>query len=443
MASLDDIIDLTITIESSSVSRAGFGTPLVVDYNTRYSDSLVKSYTRVSGMTDDAFVSTDPAYMAVNKMLSQNPRPRTVKVGRRTTPSAQRMRLTPTTAVSTLYEFTLAVTGGSDQSISFTSSSTANSAEILNALSSAVASASAYGAAGLTASTASGYVQILAPTTGPKFVISEVSDTFSSYVDVTTDTGIADDLTDIELEDDDWYGFMSTSKGKEEIEAAAEWVQARRKFFVAGTMDSDVRASGSSDVGSSLAADSYTRTALFWNDGVHAQTDAAFLGRWLPLTPGSETMKFKTLAGVAADAHTDTQLGYLRAKNVNHYITVGGVDMTAEGKTAEGEYMDVIRFIDWLYANIQEDVFAVLTSNNKIPFTDGGIAQIESVVRAVLQRGVVAGGLASSPAFEVTVPLAADVSAADKASRTLPDVEFSATLAGAIHAVEITGRVSV
>jgi hypothetical protein len=42
------------------------------------------------------------------------------------------------------------------------------------------------------------------------------------------------------------------------------------------------------------------------------------------------------------------------------------------------------------------------------------------------------------------VPKSTDVSTANKAARTLPDIEFSFTLAGAIHYVDpIRGRVSV
>ena len=52
------------------------------------------------------------------------------------------------------------------------------------------------------------------------------------------------------------------------------------------------------------------------------------------------------------------------------------------------------------------------------------------------------GILAADPAFTVTAPAVADVSAGDKTARTLPDVDFDATLAGAIHKVEISGTVS-
>lgn len=443
MAGLDDIINLSITIQSSTITRAGFGTPLVLDYNTRYSDVRVRSYTSPKGMTDDGFATTDPAYVAASQMFSQNPRPGTVKIGRRTLGPAQRMDLTPATAASTLYKFTMSITGGAEQTVSFTSSATANAAEIMNGLSAAVAALNGYSAAGLTASNQTTFLRILGPATGPKYRIKSVNANFSSVKDTGADAGIATDLSNIELEDADWYGFVSTAKAEDEIKAAASWVQSRRKFFIAGSMNSDVVVSGSSDIASYLKGQSYSRTALFWNDNHMDHGDAAFIGRWLPFKPGEETMKFKTLVGTSPTVLTDSKLTQLRAKNANFYVTVAGVNIVQEGKTCYGEFMDVIRFVDWLYANIQEEVFAVLTQESKVPFTDPGVSQIESAIRSVLQRGVEVGGLAADPKYDVLVPKVASVSSIDRASRTLPSVTFYGTLAGAVHNLQIAGTVSV
>ena len=60
-----------------------------------------------------------------------------------------------------------------------------------------------------------------------------------------------------------------------------------------------------------------------------------------------------------------------------------------------------------------------------------------------LALGVANDFLSNDPAPLVTVPKAADVPPTDKANRILRDVKFTATLAGAIHAVVIRGKVSV
>ena len=106
-------------------------------------------------------------------------------------------------------------------------------------------------------------------------------------------------------------------------------------------------------------------------------------------------------------------------------------------------FIDITRSVDFLRARLQEFIYAQLANLDKIPFTDEGVAVIEAEVRAVLQLGIGQGILAANPEPVITVPRVADVSFSDKASRLLPDVEFEATLAGAIHSVQIEGVVSV
>jgi hypothetical protein len=113
------------------------------------------------------------------------------------------------------------------------------------------------------------------------------------------------------------------------------------------------------------------------------------------------------------------------------------------GLVAANEYLDVVRFRDWLTSRLQERIFARLAGNKKIPFTDTGIAIIEAEIRGQLDEGVQVGGLAADPEPTVTVPLASAVTTANKQARHLTPVYFTATLAGAIHKLTIEGTVSV
>ena len=118
---------------------------------------------------------------------------------------------------------------------------------------------------------------------------------------------------------------------------------------------------------------------------------------------------------------------------------------------AAGEWIDVIRFRDWLAEEIKVYVLNVLVNNEKVPYTDAGIAIIEGAIRQSLRQGQVNGGIApveydeegnKNLGYTVTVPLAANISANQKASRILTDVKFTARLAGAIHVVEIKGSLT-
>jgi hypothetical protein len=83
----------------------------------------------------------------------------------------------------------------------------------------------------------------------------------------------------------------------------------------------------------------------------------------------------------------------------------------------------------------------MVSTGKKVPYTDVGIAQIEAALRASLTQAQVAGFLATSPAVVVSVPAAADVSAANKSNRILPNVDFTATAQGAVDKVLVVGSV--
>ncbi len=76
-------------------------------------------------------------------------------------------------------------------------------------------------------------------------------------------------------------------------------------------------------------------------------------------------------------------------------------------------------------------------------FLDKGIQAVRGEILAQLQQGVSRNFLAGDPEPTCTVPRAADVNQADKGSRTLNDVTFRATLAGAIHKVAIEGELNL
>jgi hypothetical protein len=169
------------------------------------------------------------------------------------------------------------------------------------------------------------------------------------------------------------------------------------------------------------------------------------LGRALPEDAGSITYAYKQLGNVSTQVLSTDEQTKLRDKGVNFYNTVAGVNVTRWGTTmgSGGEYMDVINGSDWLAARIQERVYALLIQNDKLPFTDAGIQAVRGEILAQLQQGIARNFIAADPEPTCTVPRASEVAAADKSSRTLNDVTFRATLAGAIHKTTIEGELNL
>jgi hypothetical protein len=279
--------------------------------------------------------------------------------------------------------------------------------------------------------------------------------TFSTRVDFnmslsgdTTNVNIGTELSDIQKADDTWYGIILTRRSTEaeqiqDIEDTAEWAETRLKLYGAAIDQASMITSAIDDIGSFLKSQGYDRTYIMYSTDEENYPEAAWFGLQLPKDPGSTTWKFKQLTGISVDELTSNQIINLKSKNINFFENVAGVNIiSSEAIVASGEFIDIIRGVDWLQAQIEENVFAELVKVEKIPYTNAGISVIENVLRAELLDAVDVG-LLTENTIVVTVPLAENIDEADKTARLLKDIEFTAQLAGAVHKVEINGKLSV
>jgi hypothetical protein len=170
--------------------------------------------------------------------------------------------------------------------------------------------------------------------------------------------------------------------------------------------------------------------------------ESAWAGGQLPKTPGSITWKFKTLNGITPDILTTIAVNNVKGKNCNVYETIAGINMMHEGVVSSGEFIDIIRGVDWIQARISERVFTLLVNAEKVPYTNPGIEMIKTEINAVLDQAVENNILVENT-IVITAPDVSDISPTDKANRFLPDIKFSAILAGAIHKTKIDGKLSV
>lgn len=298
-----------------------------------------------------------------------------------------------------------------------------------------------------TANTLTGVVgskslQVLANTAGDFFGVEALDLAFLATDQNHADPGIATDLIALKKASSAWYGLITLHNSSAVILAAAAWAEANEKLYIAASMDSEistVAATIATDVAQQLSNLSYARTALFFHPAPDEFADAAEIARWFPIDPGGDDWRLKTLAGVTVKEYSDTQVTNMTDKFVNWYADLGGANVVqGEGKVAADEFIDVVRFRDWYAARLQERGANTLIQAEKIPFTDAGIAVFETMIKGLNAEGIRAGGIAPDPAPVVIVPLAADVSAADKAARWLRGVKSSWELAGAIHKLSVT-----
>lgn len=254
-----------------------------------------------------------------------------------------------------------------------------------------------------------------------------------------------------------FYGVHITDfRDEADIQATIEWVEANYKLFVFEYLDI---------AQFPVQNTNYFRTAAMFSGladgyepevenqpGVNKYAALAWMGKAFTNDPGSETWHLIELATIVPSVISTAQKKSLDNEGISSFRRYSGKNVTFGGKTLAGEWIDVIRFRDWVRAKIQLNGFNALLRNKKIPYTDEGITLLKSCVMDALQTGQNVGGIAPTmynadgdaiPGYTIKVPLAVEVPDTDKQARVLRGIEWTARLAGAIHVVEIKGLLSV
>lgn len=356
MASLDDVVQVTISRQTQSVSRRAFGWALILSIHTRFAERI-RWYSQSSWAADmvaDGFATTDEAYLAAQNYFSPTPCPTQVAIGRRA-----------------LGESTTAA------------------------------------------------------------------------------------LTACLAADPDWYGLILTDRDSTQVMLAAAWIESNKRLFVNAFWDANVvdqtDALDTTSIGHLIKAAGYRRTGGQFTRGGSSlgsrYPEAAWIGACFPYDPGTVNWAHKTLSGITVDPLTTTQHNNAHAKYVSTYETIAGVNVTEEGWTGNGDFLDITQASDWLESSLQEAVFQALVSLPKIPFTDFGIGLIKAAMLGVFKRATDNGVLAPFDAEEgdfFELPKSADVSVSDKAARTLnAPTCFQRRLSGALNHVIISGNLSL
>ena len=94
--SLNDIVNITISTQTTAPTQAGFGTPLILSYHTVFPE-LVREYTSTTDMVSDGFVAGSETIRAATAVFSQSPRVTSLLVGRQATAVEQTVLCTVAT----------------------------------------------------------------------------------------------------------------------------------------------------------------------------------------------------------------------------------------------------------------------------------------------------------------------------------------------------------
>ena len=198
-----------------------------------------------------------------------------------------------------------------------------------------------------------------------------------------------------------------------------------------------------------LTVSGIERTVLFYvkkTDTVK-NPEAALVGAAAGRAVGSFTYKNLILKGLEAQILTDSEIEAIHAKGGITFVTKAGDAVTSEGKTAGGEYIDLVDSKDYVINEIEYQTQKTLNNNDKIPYDNNGIAMLESVCINVMKdaygNGIIATNADGSPGYTVNYALREETLDTDRSARRYVGGKFSFILAGAIHEVKIEGELSI
>ncbi|MBY4945415.1 DUF3383 domain-containing protein [Cupriavidus respiraculi] len=448
MATLDRIVNVQISLNTTAIKEQSFSDLLIVGPHA-LGLGRVMAVTTADELLELGLSSASPLYMAVRDVFKQIPTISRCFIGRQ---AADSFDVAVSVASESAYDITLQWKDAVGQAQSATATYAATAADSVTAIAQGLATALNATAAPATATAVGATLTVAADVQGTAIAVA-LKGNLALQPMVATES-IVEALAACRAENDDWYGVVLASRAEADILAAAEWVESNAKLMGVSSSQAAIIDSGSeTDLASKLQQKQFFRTAVWYHAAAATEwLESAVAGNRFTFYPGGETWANLRLAGISFDNLGEGQSIAARNKNANTFEPFRNFAITQGGKVAAGEWIDVIRFRDWLAEQVKINVMsALVNANGKVPYTDGGIQIITTAMRKALDLGVARGGIAPEelgedgrkiPSYTISAPLAANVPFNDKANRVLNDVSFTARLAGAIHAVTIRGNLT-
>ncbi|MCL2154185.1 MAG: DUF3383 domain-containing protein [Leptospirales bacterium] len=256
---------------------------------------------------------------------------------------------------------------------------------------------------------------------------------------------IEEALAELVKTHNDWYALLITERDKESLAESGNFAMSSEKIFFGCTADI-----------SALENRNNNREAYLIHDQADQYYEAAWVGLCLPQTVGTITWKWKTPTGVLPANFTTTELIEIRNKNGQTFSRQSGVAYSNEGITTGAEFVDNMMGRDFVKARLEEALFNLQIKNGKISFTNSGFAKIEAAMREVFQqcgRSEIIGEVESEDdaklsdegvyMYKIKIPQRSEIPATDRAARKIPNIEFSFTVAGAVHSMNVNGKIEV
>ena len=459
MTDIANIVNLNISRQTQIPTVTGLSTIAIMTSEAEAvfgADENIRTYNTtdlLKQLTDDGFATTSETYKACATLAAQSPRPEQVKIITHRADVAKQVNILLGGGNVGQGDYTITL-GGTE----FTHNepdNTRNLNDILTSIATLINANAAYSA---TVQVRGEFIQVEGPAgedfttvgTGPSgvtvtFLVTQPAVNAVSSVQTARDT------------DDDFYFLIPLQVSVTESMDLAAYIETGNKLLIlqeSSTFAYQSAVGESTSLLGMLDAKNYDRTLVLITKNLSDYKPVAWVAGRAIVQPGSSTWKFKTGRAITPDIFTVNQTKNIEDKSGNVFVPVGGtgINIFQDGVVVSGEYIDIMRGTDALTGRIQQLIMTQLQSQEKVPFTDGGIEsvglQLERALSEYVDYGLLVGidsvdsdGNSLGPA--VTVPTRAETSASDRSKRELNGITFTANYAGAIHKTTINGTISI
>jgi hypothetical protein len=437
---ITDISNVVISLQTTGVTRQGFGTPIFIDAHRSF-EERVRAYNSLTAVAAD-FSTTSDAYKAAQRFYANNPAPRTIKIGRRLATAV----VAPSGAVVEGTVYTVTVASGSENVVaSYTASSADTATDVVEGLEAAIEGDVAL-AALLSLTVVGSTLTIDGASASTNFTVTAGSNITVSFTSTETPATIMNAIAE---EDDDFYFVTAYDKTVSFITAMAADIEARKKiyFFSTSAILSYAALTSPANVADplGLVKDSgYFRTAGMYAHNAADHPECQWVG-YNATYPAGTVLWTNLVVSIPVALNADgkvltaTQQNNIQARRATFVRNEGGLNAIRGGLVAGGERIENIRGRDSLESEMKADITNLLLSQQggKLPYTNVGLNSVRSVMNSVLDRFVGRNFINSN--YIVTIPDVSAITSSKKQAGLLDDATFRAELTGAIELIDITG----
>jgi len=256
--------------------------------------------------------------------------------------------------------------------------------------------------------------------------------------------GLVQSLGTIRATNDDWYVLLTDQTSDEMVVAISAWADTTANTGASNTDKPKLYFAKTSN--SALAVSNQRAVVIYCDDELIAteEPDAAWVGHNAPVYPRATNWKFKRPSGVTPAALTDSEKTALEAAHINFMTTENKRNYMKNGVCSDGTFIDEIVGADYITFLMQDRLYDVFLSNDKIPYTDDGFTLIAGAILSALEQSATLGIIAidaesNSPIYNINIPTFASATAEQRATRTMPDINWEAQQQSAVNSAKTNG----